>query len=139
MTRLMLVGPILASILLAAAAQLTLKIGMSSDAIQRALVGQDPWRTAIAVISSPTILAGLFCFGLSALTWLLVLAKFDLSTAYPFIALGIVITVAAGYFLLGEPMSPTKLAGVATIVFGVLLIGISIPMANQAERHIVSD
>lgn len=138
MTRLVLFGLILISVMLAAAAQLTLKVGMSSAEIQRTLAGPDPslLKAAIAAATSTTIIAGLLCFGLSAITWLLVLARLDLSTAYPMVALGIVVTVASGYFFLGEAVSPTKLVGVAAIICGVMLIGLSTPRQTQSAQQV---
>ena len=129
----MLIGLVLASVLLAAVAQLTLKVGMSREVVQRALDEQSHFRTVAVIATSPWIIGGLICFGLSAIVWLLVLARLDLSTAYPFFSLGFVITAALGYFIFGEPMPATKLAGVAAIVCGVLLISLSVP--SRAEPH----
>ena len=51
---------------------------------------------ALALLTSPLVLLGLAVFGLSAIVWLFVLSKIAFSHAYPFVALGIVVTVAAG-------------------------------------------
>jgi multidrug transporter EmrE-like cation transporter len=113
-----------------------LKIGMSSEVVQHALSQSDRslCRSVIVILTSPLIIGGLTCFVLSAMVWLLVLAHVDLSTAYPFVGLGLVITVASSYFILGEPISTTKLVGVASIVFGVVLIGLSAPSGAVSER-----
>ena len=74
---------------------------------------------------SPAILIGMFCFGLSAVVWLFVLAKIPLSSAYPFVALGIAITVTAGRLLFAEPISLTKLIGVGLVIVGVVSVGVS--------------
>ena len=136
MAKALLLGLVLASVLLSAAAQLILRIGMSSAAVQGALAQseQSLFRTAIVIATSPLIILGLSCFIFSAVVWLLVLAHVDLSTAYPFVGLGLVITVASGYFILGEPMSATKLVGVAAIVFGVVLIGVSVSSKDREEQ-----
>lgn len=141
MARLLLFAPIFVSVLLSAVAQLTLKIAMSSEPIQQAIVDRDRsfLTLAVAVTTSPAILFGFFCFGLSAVMWLIVLARLEVSAAYPFSALGIAITVASGYFLLGETISPLKLAGIAAIILGVLLIGVSTPttpLADSVERRL---
>ena len=131
MTKIVLM--LLASVLLAAAAQLTLKLGMTSQSVQLALGASDRSfaRAVAAIMTSPMILSGLFLFAVSVVIWLLVLARLDLSTAYPCVALGVVITVASGHFILGETVSPTKLAGVTAVVIGVLLIGISGSSNNE--------
>jgi multidrug transporter EmrE-like cation transporter len=76
-----------------------------------------------AVATSPAVLLGMACFGLSAVVWLFVLAKIPLSTAYPFVALGIGITVVGGRFLFHEPVSVLKMAGIALVIGGVLCVG----------------
>ena len=131
MSRLMLIAPVLASIALTSIAQLTLKIGMSSEGIQRLVAEQNLLRTILAVISCPMIIFGLSCYVLSAAAWLIAIATLDLSTAYPLVALTIVITVAASHFLLGETVSSTTLAGMFAIIVGVVLIGSSVQSSRK--------
>jgi multidrug transporter EmrE-like cation transporter len=124
--RIELVFLILISVLLSSGSQVLLKFGMSAPDIQIALAQTDkPLQIAIAIVTSPLVLGGLFCFGLSALFWLFVLSKIPLSTAYPFVALGIVVTAISGRMLLGEPISAIKAVGIVLIVSGVLAIGAS--------------
>jgi multidrug transporter EmrE-like cation transporter len=119
-------GLILFSVLLSATSQVLLKFGMSSPAVQAALLpGSAPLPAALAVASSPQVVGGLACFGLSAVVWLLVLSKIDVSQAYPFVALGTILTVAAGILVLGEPASALRMAGVGVIALGVVLVGLS--------------
>lgn len=135
----MFLAPVVASIVLTALAQIMLKVGVSNHAIQSALSNGNTLRFVTAVASSPIIIAGLACYALSAAVWLLALARLDLSVAYPFIALTILITVAAGYFMLGEPVSRVKLAGMFAIVVGVSLMGTSIEPGSQAAGIARSD
>lgn len=115
---------VLISVLLSAASQTMLKIGMSSPPIQAAMTSRDSvLQLSILVASSPWVVIGLALFGASAITWLLVLGSIDLSSAYPFVALGIALTTASSYFLLGEAIGVQKLTGVLVIVLGVLLVG----------------
>lgn len=127
MSRGLLIAALFGSILLSALAQLLLKLGMSSVPVQRAI--QDPavslLQMLITTLFSPFVVAGLVLFAASAGTWLLVLSRMELSTAYPFVALGIVLTAVAGVMLLGETMAPGKLSGIALIVTGVLVLGIT--------------
>jgi multidrug transporter EmrE-like cation transporter len=117
---------ILLSVLLSSGSQVLLKFGMSAPAIQAALGSADgAVQIAIAIASSPWVLLGLSCFGLSAIVWLLVLSKIPLSTAYPFVALGIAITVVAGRFLFNEPITSAKLFGVSLIIVGVMSVSLS--------------
>ena len=54
-----------------------------------------PIDTVASIITSPWVLGGLTCFGLSAVVWLLVLARMNLSQAYPCVALGFVLNATA--------------------------------------------
>ena len=67
---------------------------------------------------------GLLSYALSAIIWMFVLSRVALSTAYPFIALGIAITALAGRFFFHEPMTPVKIAGIGLILAGILFIGL---------------
>lgn len=117
---------VLLSVLLSAGAQVLLKYGMTSGAVRAALGAQlPPWRLALTIIESPPVLCGLFGFALSVAVWLFVLARIPLSTAYPFVALGIAITVLAGYFLFGESISIGKAAGVALVLAGIVTVAVS--------------
>lgn len=106
-------------------AQVLLKVGMSPASLQATLNRGEPLRALLAIAGSPFVLGGLVTFAVSVLVWLLVLSRVSLSSAYPFVALGIVITVLAGRFILGEPVSLLKLVGTTFIVGGVLTMAIA--------------
>lgn len=117
---------VLTSVLLSSGSQLLLKYGMTRPAIGVALAGKASPLTAFqAIATSPAVLAGMVCFGLSAVVWLFVLAKIPLSTAYPFVALGIAITAVGGRFLFLEPISALKLVGIGLVMAGVVCVGSS--------------
>ena len=118
---------ILVSVLLASGSQLVLKIGMASDRVQDAMAMRREGSIGlhsllIGIGTNPAVVAGLACFGLSAIVWLFVLSKIDVSQAYPCVALGIVLTVLGGHLLLGEEISVTRWLGIAVIVAGVGLV-----------------
>ncbi|MCX7900289.1 MAG: hypothetical protein N2444_09455 [Methylocystis sp.] len=54
------------------------------------------------------------------------MSKTPLSSAYPFVALGIIIIMASGAWLFGEPIAPMKLVG------GGLIISRILPVARAA-------
>jgi multidrug transporter EmrE-like cation transporter len=117
---------ILLSVLLSSGSQIVLKYGMTRPAMKVMLAdSQEPLRLLLAIGTSPAVLIGMLCFGLSAVVWLFVLAKIPLSTAYPFVALGIAITVTAGRFLFAEPVSVGKLIGIGLVIAGVIAVGTS--------------
>jgi multidrug transporter EmrE-like cation transporter len=114
---------ILISVALSSGSQIALKYGMMTRPIQEAIKKRDVAEIGLTIIASPLIIGGLVCFGLSAVFWLFVLARISLSSAYPFVALGIFVTVLAGHFLFNEPISALKTGGVALILAGILLVG----------------
>lgn len=108
---------------LTALAQVLLKLGMSSPAMQQAMQGGVASVYGLA-LTSPLIWGGMICFGASAGLWLMVLGKLEVSVAYPLTALGILLTTLAGIFLLQESVSLAKLSGAAFIIIGVMLLAI---------------
>src|ERR1700754_315922 len=115
--RLSLAILVLASVLMSAGSQVILKFGMTSPAVKDALGANNGIVSLfLAIATSPWVLGGFFCFFLSAVVWLFVLLKIPLSSAYPFVALGIAITVTAGRFVFHEPISFAKVCGIGLVI-----------------------
>jgi drug/metabolite transporter (DMT)-like permease len=76
----------------------------------------------IKAFLSPYILLGLGCYVTGFLIWLIVLAKAEISYAYPLISLGYVLTAVMGWWLLGEQVTWLRMAGILVTCFGVFLI-----------------
>jgi multidrug transporter EmrE-like cation transporter len=112
------------SISLSAAAQVILKLGMVRIVAARA-GAPGLTETITAALGSPLVWAGLFVYGASALAWLGVLARLDLSLAYPFVAVGLVVTCLLGILVFGEPSNYLKLSGIVLVAVGVLMVGLS--------------
>lgn len=110
---------LLSSVALSTAAQILLKVGMGAI---RAGGSGGPidmlWRAAF----SPWVIGGLTAYVASAVVWLLVLSKVDVSRAYPCVALGFALTGVAGHFLLGETVSLARVVGVGVIMIGVVVV-----------------
>ncbi len=120
--RRMLIGLILFSVTLAAAAQITLKSGVDrvTDAQGGELrFGADGFK---ALAASPFVWAGLVLFAISAVAWLFALSKASLSFAYPFAALGYVLIVAFSAFVLHESVPVLRWVGVVFIVIGIVFV-----------------
>lgn len=95
---------------------------MATPVVQTALAAQPGAGTLIAIMSSWRILLGLFVYFSSAVVWLLVLAKIDVSLAYPFVGLGFILTALLGWLIRGEELSIGRISGTALIVLGVVLV-----------------
>lgn len=103
---------LLGNILLLVSGQILFKIGLQRS-------GGLVW-SKIAV--SPAILSGLALYGIATLLWFAVLSRLPLSVAYPMQSLAYIFAMFAAYYLFGETLTPTKIAGVAVILAGVYLL-----------------
>lgn len=112
----------LVSVALSAGAQIALKIGVSAPELQSSLAAGRIPSFFLQAMQTPWVVIGVLMYALSAVTWLLVLARSDLSFAYPFVSLAFVLTAVYGYVALGEPMGLARIGGVGLIVGGVLLV-----------------
>lgn len=117
-----LVMLILCSVLLSAFAQITLKIGMSSPVIQHAIAYSSALTVIQSVGTNIYVIGGLGLYFASAAVWLFVLAKVDVSFAYPFVGLGFVVTMLLAFFINGEVLSTTKVVGTLCIALGVAIM-----------------
>ena len=112
---------ILFGVLLNAAAQLALKQGMRQIGHFDFML-QNIWPVSLAVASNPYIWAGLSCYVVSVVVWILVLSKVEVSYAYPLLSVGYIVTACAGWLFFQENLSATRLLGIVIICFGVWLI-----------------
>lgn len=71
---------------------------------------------------SPFVLLGLVFYGVGTVFWLFALRQMDLSLAYPFVALSFIVVFLIGVLGLGEPVSATKIAGLAIITLGLVVM-----------------
>jgi multidrug transporter EmrE-like cation transporter len=112
----------LISVGLTAIAQICLKEGVTDGQLQ-ALLAERAWTAFLPqALMSPWVLAGLTGYVLSTVTWLIVLARAELSVAYPFVSLAFVATSVYGYWALHESVGPTRVCGIALIVVGVIVV-----------------
>lgn len=111
---------IFASVTLSSLAQVVLKLGMATPAMRGPFAGFAPALWAMG--SNPLLLGGMAMYGLGALAWLGVLARAEVSAAYPFVGLGFVLTMGLGAWFFGEPITPSRALGTALIVGGVVLV-----------------
>jgi multidrug transporter EmrE-like cation transporter len=121
MTRTIMISVFL-SVMLSSTAQLLLKAGVSAPATRLAMSEGRMMDFLWAVLLSPMVWIGLVTFAASVLMWLGVLSQVPVSLAYPFVALGMIFTTFAGYFLYHEPLNLSKVAGTGIIVFGVIVL-----------------
>jgi multidrug transporter EmrE-like cation transporter len=112
---------VLAGVLLNAAAQLLLKAGTNRIG-EFAFSLDNVVPIGIKVASSPFVLGGLACYGVSVVVWILALSRVPVSIAYPMLSIGYIVNALAAWMLFGESLSAQKLVGIGTIIVGVWLV-----------------
>jgi multidrug transporter EmrE-like cation transporter len=112
---------IFTGVLLNALGQLLLKAGTNAVGRFEFVAGNlVPMATRFAV--EPHILAGVLCYGVSLVVWIMGLSRVPVSVAYPLLSLGYVINAVAAWYLFGEALTPGRIAGIGFIVVGVFAI-----------------
>ncbi len=110
-----------AGVLLNAVAQLLLKAGTNA-------VGHFEYSAAnvlpvgMKFAFQPYILAGIACYVVSLVVWILALSRVEVSIAYPMLSIGYVLNAVAAWYLFGEAVTPMRLAGIGIIIVGVYIV-----------------
>jgi multidrug transporter EmrE-like cation transporter len=113
---------ILSGVGLNAAAQLLLK-SATKPLGQFTVFNADVLTSSIVILfKSLPFWTGMVCYGASLCVWLAALSKAPVSTAYPMLSLGYVVVAVVSVGWLGESMTPAKIAGIALICLGVVLL-----------------
>jgi len=82
------------------------------------------WQQLGSIILTPAIFLGFSCFGVSSILWLVVISRWELSYAYPLVALGYVLAILYGTFLLHENLNLPKILGSCLILAGISVLGL---------------
>ena len=107
-----MLGGILLSVALNAAGQICFKAARMAQ----------PDASVLALFLHPETWGGLLIYGLSAVCWLWVLARVQLSLAYPILSLTFPIVLGLSAVFFAETITPLRWAGVGVIVVGVSLL-----------------
>jgi multidrug transporter EmrE-like cation transporter len=113
---------ILSGVGLNAAAQLLLKSATKPLAQFTAFNADILTSSIVILFKSLPFWTGMVCYGASLCVWLAALSKAPVSTAYPMLSLGYVVVAVVSVGWLGESMTPAKIAGIALICLGVVLL-----------------
>lgn len=109
------------SICFSVAAQFLLKAGMASETVRTATANSSGLMTMLVIFRQPYVISGFVLYGLGAVVWLSVLARWDVSKAYPLVGMGFALTVLIG-LVMGEQVSLLRACGVLLICSGVWFI-----------------
>lgn len=128
---------ILFTVLTNAAAQMMLKQGMMTLA-PSTLAQTNLIFKLLLIVFSPWVFFGLVTFVISMASHMFVLSKVDLSFAFPFLSLAYVAVAVLAWQLFGEELGGYKIAGIALICIGTVLIaqsGSPISSARDANAN----
>lgn len=96
-------------VLLGVGGQMLLKSGASSE-------------TLLQQFLAPQSIIGLALYFAAALCYMYALRKIPVSVAFPSVSLSYVLVALLGFWLYGEPITMSKLAGIGMVCIGVFLI-----------------
>jgi len=114
-------GFIFVGICLNAMAQLLLKAGTNAvGAIH--LTAENWFATALKLATQLPIIAGLTCYVISVVVWIIGLSRVDVTIAYPLLSLGYIINAVGAWYFLGEMVSAQRILAIGVIIVGVILL-----------------
>jgi drug/metabolite transporter (DMT)-like permease len=76
----------------------------------------------LSIMTTPELLVGLLLYGLSAIFYILLLTRVNLSIVGPAVSLGYIFSVLMGYFFFREVVTTRLLFGLGFIACGVVLV-----------------
>ena len=113
---------LLSGVGLNAAAQLLLKAATRASGPLIADTGALSWQAAVRLVGAAPLWGGLACYAVSVFLWLGALSRVPVSVAYPMLSIGYIVNAFAAAALFGEALSGAKLAAIALIVLGVVVL-----------------
>ena len=114
---------IISSVFLNAIAQIFLKSGMPSLAPIN--LDQPVLKTSLSIILNGYNILGFISYGLSIIIWLWVLAKVDVSFAYPFQALGYILVTILAWMIFNEEINILRILALIIISIGLIILALS--------------
>lgn len=102
------------------AGQTAIKLGVSQP--QAAGNASGIFALVNMILTSPWVLLGLTLYGVGAVAWIAVLARLDLSLAYPLLALNFVLITLSSRLILGETVPTMRWVGMLIICVGIVVV-----------------
>jgi len=113
---------LLLAISFAVVSQLIIKWQMSAFSFNDYETWQDKFALAFSMLLNPYIIISLILTLLAGVTWMIAMTKFEISYAYPYTLLGLVLVTIFSVIFFGESVNTYKIIGIAVIVLGIVLI-----------------
>ena len=112
---------LMTGVLLNAGAQLLLKAGTNAVGVF-AFSSDNLVPVGWKLATEPHIVGGLGCYVLSVIVWIMALSRVEVSIAYPTLSIGYAVNALAAWYLFGEAVTLTRLAGIGIIIVGVYIV-----------------
>ena len=113
---------LLLAIFFGVVSQLIIKWQMSAFSFNDYETWQDKLTLAFSMFLNPYIIISLILTLLAGVTWMIAMTKFEISYAYPFTLLGLVLVTIFSVIFFGESINTYKIIGIAVIILGIVLI-----------------
>ncbi len=110
---------LLFSVMVSVVGQLFLKLG--ADKLGK-VTGNNAFSHFLSMAFTPELIVGLFCYGLGAIAYILLLTRVKLSVVGPSVSLIYVGSVLMGHFFFKETIPVYRLFGLGFIICGVILV-----------------
>ena len=110
------------SILFAVSSQLIIKWQMSAFDYDNLGSFNEKFLFAFSMILKPYVLLAIFLTFMSGISWMIAMTKFELSYAYPFTFLGLMLITFFSAILFNESLNFYKLFGILFISFGIYIV-----------------
>ena len=102
------------------AGQTAIKLGVSQPSTEG--TASSLFALVNLILTSPWVLLGLTLYGIGAVAWIAVLARLDLSLAYPLLALNFVLITLSSRLILGETVPTMRWIGMSVICVGIIIV-----------------
>ena len=113
---------LLLAIFFGVVSQLIIKWQMSVFSFNDYETWQDKFALAFSMLLNPYIIISLILTLLAGVAWMISMTKFEISYAYPFTLLGLVLVTIFSVIFFGESINTYKIIGIAMIILGIVLI-----------------
>ena len=113
---------LLLAIFLGVVSQLIVKWKMSAFSFEDYETWQEKFALAFSMLLNPYIIIALVLTLLAGVTWMIAMTKFEISYAYPFTLLALVLVTIFSFIFFGESINIYKLIGIVFIILGIVVI-----------------
>ena len=113
---------LLLSIFLGVGSQLIIKWKMSAFSFDDYETWQEKFSLAFSMLLNPYIIIALVLTLLAGVTWMIAMTKFEISYAYPFTLLALVLVTIFSVLFFDESFNIYKLMGIVFIILGIVVI-----------------